>query len=514
MTVLAPAAQAAEWVTTSLTQSTDRVSDLDTSPSGTTWVAYADGPSVKAIRSTSSGWSSPVTIGTLSGATILEVKVHAVANNPTIAYITRTTSGSRTDTRLYTARYISGSWTSASRVTSSNSTLRDISIGQAGSNDEVFLSIERFITRDNTGNVIFRPDFYVTRTAVNDFAEISAPDSTTDVEYTQIAPSGPRYLAATWINGIRGYYAMYDTAGNQWLPPVTLAGTTSVTSVSIAGSEARSSSQSTGVIAFSTNVGSDRSIEYRLLSDDDAGRRTSVETSRYAMAELEASWLYGRDYVYIGWIARPSTGSLKVEIASIQAGSGSSSIDIVDEDSRNVRNLSLAGAASSSAAYGTATWEDGPAASPTIEVVKGTNSDWSATAEDLRTGKYPMAVPTTTPQVLLWGTTSPYTLYASAYTDAPVTTVDPPENVRAVAGKNRRMVVRWQPSPSQGVTGYVVQVSRTSSGPWKDRVIDDPARLRTKYRGKVGVTYYFRVKASSPAGDSEWSPTVTATARR
>ena len=88
-----------------------------------------------------------------------------------------------------------------------------------------------------------------------------------------------------------------------------------------------------------------------------------------------------------------------------------------------------------------------------------------------------------------------------------------PESLKVKAKKKGKIVLKWSASPSDGVTGYLVDIQK-NGGAWKTKDVGD--KLRKVYKKvKAGKVACYRVAAVDDTGaQSDWTAEKCVTARR
>jgi Glycosyl hydrolases family 16/Fibronectin type III domain len=114
---------------------------------------------------------------------------------------------------------------------------------------------------------------------------------------------------------------------------------------------------------------------------------------------------------------------------------------------------------------------------------------------------------------LLWAGFVVLGIIAAAATETPVeSALPPPANLTAKSGGNSEIPLTWEASP--GATNYTILVSTTQNDTKARRIpFEITGTSFDVTHLKNDTTYYFRVKALSPAGASGFSREVSATTR-
>lgn len=87
--------------------------------------------------------------------------------------------------------------------------------------------------------------------------------------------------------------------------------------------------------------------------------------------------------------------------------------------------------------------------------------------------------------------------------EAPAAGPPPPAVLTVKARPQRRVVVKWTPSPSAGVASYVVGISK-NGGAWRERNVG--SILRKTYTVKLNKTFCYRVAAVDVGGlEGDWT---------
>jgi hypothetical protein len=409
----ASTASAATWQERTVSSSDERISDVVTTPAGTTYVVWVDGTSVKVSSKTSGNWSAPQTI--LSSASTQEVRDVDIAATDSSVMVTLIEDLGTRD-QLRSVRYADGSWSSPTTVkshSSGNTPLRNADL--VSHRGTYYVSVEVFDRNNPDGNpsVIYTADFYKTTGATNTWNTI-ADLQADNVRDGQLVSSGPGYLAFGWLDGTLAKIEFYEINGNDWVNPRTLNTVASPAAyISLAGSSSRSASDKTGVVAYDRTSNNTSAFYASLLEDDDAGPSRSLQGSRDRLSGIDTTWSSSADRA-------GAVYSTRVHTVYGVTWSGTATSPTRTEMSTGasaVRELAI-GTNGSSSSF-TAAWQEGSTSAGQLTVQRYSSGSWQAATTSLGGGRYPMIAGSTTPTVLAWGLSSPYALTSYSYEDAP-----------------------------------------------------------------------------------------------
>lgn len=415
----ASSAGAVEWVQREITSADSRISDTSASPSGSTYVAWVDGTSVKVASSSDSTWSSPTTVYSNSSAdSIRDVDILATSNSIMVTVIEDNGSSDR----LRSVLYANGSWSSASTITTRSSgsiPLRNADLTYQS--NSYYVSYERFDRTDPDGAVrnIYIADFYRSIGSSNDWNSINDLNEADHVEQGQLVNSGPRYLAFAWLDVNLVKVAFYDTNGNDWDNDVRTLNTvqSSADYVSISGSSSRSASGNTGVIAYDRSSNTSDRAYVQLVADDEVGTsRQMPDTGTRRITEVDAAWSSSADRGGVIY----ANGERSVYGVIVNGTSNQVSHTTLSSGSDPVRDLAIGGSSNFTTA-----WQEGSTSSGSLKSVRYSSSGWQSSPTTIGSGRYPMIPATSNPMILAWGLSSPYTLSSYTYQDSPAPTPTP-----------------------------------------------------------------------------------------
>lgn|GEM_PF-5263013 len=411
---------------------------------GVRHMAYVDGGAIKVVSSAATAWGIPVTAVTAAEAG--EVKdLHLVtqAGELTLVWLNEATEGLFDKQRISYRQTRAGTWSGAVTVfRSAIYVTKNISIAPSGT--DVYVAYQR------AGNAIagnFEPLIYripAGASSANPGAELPVLPDVTYINDGYLVASGPHHLAYVWAQE-EGFaspppwelsIAFFDLRTQQWSAVQTLAD--KVSDLTADGSANPSASGATGVIVWE-DVDGDRRVATATL------RGGSVDTTRAvtpfnlrSVEHLQAAWNASADAAVAACFCRanlvPSAESYSVTGFTIpSAGEIPASTKVSQQNPTSVRRLDLQGP-QLGALTATITWQDGDRSNPHVFATSYGSGGWSAAA-DQGSGQWPLAVPSSGPDILWWGVTDPYVLTnaVTSHTPRPDPGPDPgPEPVITV----------------------------------------------------------------------------------
>lgn len=396
---------------------------------GARHMAYLDEGALKVVSSTDAEWGTPVTA--MPATSVGEVDdVHLVeqAGELTLVWLDEAPEGFTDKKRVAYTQTSGGVWTQ--RMTVFRSAIyvtKNLSIASSGS--DVYVAYQRAGSpvAGNDEPLIYRiPP--VTESATNPGEELPVIPDVTYINDGYLAASGPHHLAYAWMqeDGFASappwplFIAFFDLRTRVWSTPEQIDDR--VYELSMSGSSSASSTGATGMLIWEQTEG-DRRIGSATLRGGDFDQPRGATPFDLAAADLlSVHWNFDADAALAACYCRsatlPSSQSWGVRGIEIPATGDVPAFTLVSQQTPTmVRRLDLA-ASAAGPLTGTVTWQDSDRRDPSVFAASFGAGGWSSVT-DLGSGQWPMAVPSSGPDVLWWSMGEEYTLSNATTTHEP-----------------------------------------------------------------------------------------------
>ncbi len=401
--------------------------------SGVRHMAYLDEGALMVVSSAvgeSGGqWGSPVTaMPATEVGDIDEVHLVEQSGELTLVWLDEAPEGFTDKKRVAYTQTSGGVWTQ--RMTVFRSAIyvtKNLSIATSGT--DVYVAYQRAGSpvAGNDEPLIYRiPP--VTESAVDPGEQLPVIPDVTYINDGYLVASGPHHLAYAWMqeDGFASappwplFISFFDMRTQEWSTPQQIDDR--VYELSMSGSSSPSASGATGMLVWEQTEG-DRRIGSATLRDGAIDQPRGATPFDLADADLlSVRWNSDADSALAACFCRsatlPSSQAWGVRGMQIPATGDVPAFTVISQQTPTmVRRLNLA-APETGPLVGTVTWQDSDRRDSSIFAASFGAGGWSSVT-DLGSGQWPLAVPSSGPDVLWWSTDAVYTLTNATTTHEP-----------------------------------------------------------------------------------------------